>query len=218
VRPGGATALRLWVILAASLLLGACAIGNKHAYHDVVASVPASGTGQVAVATHDQRSYVLSGKKAPEFVGLSRGGYGNPFDVTTENAQPLAAAMTQAIANSLSQKGFQSIPVAVAASDAAGAVRDKLVSAGRDRSVLLTLREWKSDTYVNTSVQYDVTLSVLDRGGQVIGESRLNGEDDLGGDFVNPPGHAKTAVRAAFKAKLEQLLGDPAVAAALGSP
>src|SRR4029450_4737551 len=89
---------------------------------------------------------------------------------------------------------------------------------GRDRSVLLTPREWKSDNYMNTSVQYDVTLSVLDRGGQVIGESRLSGEDDLGGDFVHPPGHAKKAVRAAFKAKLEQLLGDPAVAAALGSP
>jgi hypothetical protein len=81
----------------------------------------------------------------------------------------------------------------------------------------LTLREWKSDTYMNTTILYDVTLSVLDRSGQVVGESRLKGEDNLGGDFVNPPAHAKTVVPAAFKAKLEQLLGDPAVASAFAS-
>jgi hypothetical protein len=51
----------------------------------------------------------------------------------------------------------------------------------------------------------------------VVGESRVKGEDNLGGDFVNPPGHAKKVVPAAFKAKLEQLLGDPAVALALAS-
>ena len=55
-----------------------------------------------------------------------------------------------------------------------------------ERAVLLTLREWKSDTYMNTTILYDVTLSVLDRSGQVVGESRLKGEDNLGGDFVNP--------------------------------
>jgi hypothetical protein len=205
------------VILAAPLLLAACAVGNKHAYHDVVAGVSASGTDQVAVATHDQRPYVLSGNKTPQFVGLMRGGYGNPFDVTTENARSLAEAMTQAIANSLSQKGFRSIPVAVAAPETAGTVREKLALAGGERAVLLTLREWKSDTYVNTTILYDVTLSVLDRSGQVVGESRVKGEDNLGGDFVNPPGHAKKVVPAAFKAKLEQLLGDPAVALALAS-
>jgi len=206
------------VLLAAPLLLGACAIGNKHAYHDVVASVPAGGTGQIAVATHDQRSYVLAGKKAPDFVGLSRGGYGNPFDVTTEGGRPLAEAMTQAIANSLKQKGFQSIPVVVAAADSEGVAREKLALTGSERAVLLTLREWKSDTYMNTSILYDVTLSVLDRDGRVIGESRLKGEDNLGGDFVNPPGHARKVVPAAFKAKMEQLLGEPAVATALSAP
>lgn len=209
----------VWVILAAPLLLAACvsAVGNKHAYHSVVASIPASGTGQVAVATHDQRPYVLSGNKHPRFVGLSRGGYGNPFDILTDDGRPLADSMTQAIVNSLNQKGFRSVPVAVTASEAAATAREKLMRAGGERAVLLTLREWKSDTYQNTWLAYDVTLTVLDRTGQVVGESRLAGKDDLGGDFLNPPGHAKKVVPAAFKAKLEQLLGDPAVVTALGS-
>ena len=144
MKPVGPARLSVCVILAAPLLLAACAIGNKHAYHSVVASVPASGAGQVAVATHDQRTYVLSGNKAPQFVGLSRGGYGNPFDITTEDGRPLAENMTQAIANSLNQKGFQSVPVALTASEGAAAAREKLMRAGGERAVLFTLREWKS--------------------------------------------------------------------------
>jgi hypothetical protein len=211
--------LRACIILWAPILLGACAIGNKHAYHSVVASVPVEGAGQVSVATHDQRPYVLSDKKTPEFVGLSRGGYGNPFDVTTENGRPLAENMTQAIATSLSQKGFESIPVAVTASEGVAVAREKLAQAGADRAVLLTLREWKSDTYMSTTIAYDVTLTILDRSGRVVGESRLMGEDNLGKDVVNPPAHAKKVVPEAFKAKLEQLLSDPAIVTALrGSP
>jgi hypothetical protein len=208
--------VRVVLILVAPLLLAACAVGNKHAYHDVVASVPASGTGQIGVATHDQRLYVVSGAKKPQFVGLSRGGWGNPFDITTEDGRTLAEAMTQAIAKSLSQKGFQAVPVAVTASETAAAIREKLAAQG-GRAVLLTLREWKSDTYTNTGLAYDVTLAVLDRSGQTVGESRLSGNDNLGGDFINPPAHAKKAVREAFKTKLEQLLADPAVVAALSA-
>src|SRR5262245_44940355 len=109
--------MRVCVILATLHLLAACAVGNKHSYHAEVAYVPETGSGPVSLATHDQRPYVISGKKAPEFVGVSRGGYGNPFDVTTENGRPLAEAMTQAVANTLSQKGFRSIPVTVNAAD-----------------------------------------------------------------------------------------------------
>jgi hypothetical protein len=207
------------VVLGAPLLFGACAVGNKHAYHSVVASVPSSGADQIAVATHDQRPYIISGNKAPQFVGLSRGGYGNPFDVTTEDGRSLAEDMTQAIVNSLNQKGYHSVPVVVTAADGAAVAREKLVQVDAERAVLLTLREWKSDTYVSTTITYDVTLTVLSRAGEVIGESRLQGEDNLGKDVINPPALAKKVTPAAFKAKLEQLFSEPTIVAALqGSP
>ncbi len=38
-----------------------------------------------------------------------------------------------------------------------------------ERAVLLTLREWKSDTCQITGLAYDVTLTVVDRTGQVVG-------------------------------------------------
>jgi hypothetical protein len=71
------------------------------------------------------------------------------------------------------------------------------------------------DTYQNTALIYDVRLSVLDATGKVIAEGAKQGRDDLGGSFMNPPAHAKTAVPVAFRRIFEGLLNDPKVIAAL---
>jgi hypothetical protein len=82
--------------------------------------------------------------------------------------------------------------------------------------LLLTLTEWKSDTFMNVALIYDVTLVVVDRGGTVLAEKRLQGRDNLEGSAWNSPSHARQAVPQAFKEKLQQLLDDDTVAAALG--
>ena len=82
---------------AATLLCHGCAVGNRHAYHTTVAPLQASGSHTIAVATHDEREYVRSGNKQPDFVGLQRGGYGNPFKVTTESGHALAQDVTDSI-------------------------------------------------------------------------------------------------------------------------
>lgn len=197
------------------LVLSGCAIGNRHAYHSVLATPTVSGSAQLGIATHDQRPYVLSGNKQPQFAGLSRGGYGNPFDIRTEDDAPLADGMTQALANSLRARGFRPVVVIVAASMSPAQVQERLAQSGGDRAVVLTLREWKSDTYVGTGLLYDVTLSVVDPSGRALAEKRLSGKDDLGANAWNPPAHAREAVPRAFKGKLEELLNDAAVTAAL---
>ena len=122
-----------------------------------------------------------------------------------------------AIANSLKLKAFEPIPVILSASVNPAEARERVARAGSGRGILLTLREWKSDTMVNTALIYDVTLSVLDRAGRVIAEASLQGRDNLGGSALNPPAHAREAAPRAVKAKLEELLSDPKVASALGS-
>ena len=78
---------------------------------------------------------------------------------------------------------------------------------------MLALREWKSDTLMGTALHCGASLRVPDRGG-LLAEASIAGNGDLGGSAINPPEHAKAAVPAAARAKLEALLSDPAVAEA----
>ena len=208
-------------LLAASFLLflfilaSGCAVGNKYNYRDVAADISASGAKTVSLATHDQREYVTSGKKAPDFIGLQRGGFGNPFNVSTESGKPLADDMTASITASLAKKGFKAVPVIVLYSENTASAYEKLKKTGAETLVLLTLNEWKSDTYNNVALNYDITLRILGKDGSTIAEKNIKGRDDLGGSFLNPPAHAKKAVPEAFGKKIEELFNSPEIARAL---
>src|SRR5262245_14882619 len=142
-----------WLLfLVMGSLCSGCAIGVKHNYADAIPQLTVAGTGTLAVATHDQRPYIVSGDTVPEFVGLSRGGYGNPFKVQTESARPLAEDMTRVLCTALHTQGFQCVPVLVAARDSAEEVQRKLHGVAGTLALLLVLHEWKSDTYINTAL------------------------------------------------------------------
>src|SRR5262249_18354723 len=178
-----------------------------------VASPQVSGSTAVSVATLDQREYVRSGSKEPQFVGLQRGGFGNPFDVRTADDKPLADSMTTALVNTLAKKGFRARPVAITHTLSPADARQQAVRVGADRALVLTLQEWKSDTALRVGLSYDMTMTVLDRTGAVLAEKRLQGQDNLGAASL--PSQVGDMVGAAFKTKLEQLLDDPGVAGAL---
>ena len=195
-----------------------CAIGNRHEYGTVVADFRVSGSYPVAVATRDQRDYVLSLKKSPNFVGLQRGGYGNPFDVTTEDGKPLADNVTAALANSLKAKGFVAVQIKTEVKDTSDTVVKKLMDASSSRTILLTLREWKTDTYMNVALLYNATLEVRDPVGTVLATVQIEGKDNLGGSAWNPPAVAKEVAPRALKEKLERLLNDPQVVKVMEKP
>lgn len=183
--------------------LGGCAFGQKIVYSGTVADIDASGTASVAIATWDQRPYVVTGDKKPTFVGLSRGGFGNPFDVNTASGAPLADDMSQSIAASLNARGFKAAVVHVAAAQSHRAVVDALRNTGDERDVLIKLDEWKTDTYVHTSLHYDVKVTVLGKDGDELASQSFRGEEKIGN------------VDAAFQHKIQQWFSDPKIVAAL---
>lgn len=196
------------LLILCCVLLASCAIGNQQSYHDAIADINASGNITVAVGTHDQRQYVLSGQSSPNYVGMQRGGYGNPFNVTTLSGKTLAEDMTASICNSLSARGFKTVAVTVTHSDTRDRVLEKMRAQKSERLLLLSLNEWQSDTYQNTGLAYDIKLDVFDAEGKKLAETALKGNDNLGGSFWNPPAYAKEAVPKAFKEKIEALLND----------
>jgi hypothetical protein len=99
------------IALLALLVLGGCAVGNKHQYDAAMPQINASSGGKAGVGAQDRRAYVLNGDKVETFVGLSRGGFGNPFDVKTESGQPLADEFGKAIQRALAGKGVTATAV-----------------------------------------------------------------------------------------------------------
>ncbi len=205
----------IFAIATVQILLSGCAVGNKYDYGSQTLELPVTSGGSVAVAVSDQRPYVLIGEKTPMFVGLQRGGFGNPFDVETLSQRPLAEDFTATIVAALESKGITVESVLVGQSGNDKKAIQALAASGADKSLLVSLREWKSDTMQNVAMIYDVKAQVFDARGQLIAENAAYGRDNLGGSFINPPKHAKTAVPAAYRRILEALRGDPKILDAL---
>jgi hypothetical protein len=201
--------------VAAAATCTGCAIGNQHAYHTITPQVQQPGAGWVAIAVDDRREAIVRGDKTPDFVGLSRGGYGNTFDVTTASEQALAVDFAETVARGLQQAGYRVSVVPSQRGQTPAKVMAQLARSGAGRFLLLRLNQWRSDTYQNTALDYDVVAMAFDGRGGVLAEKQLKGRDNLGGSFWNPPAHAKSAVPQAFQQKLEMLLNDPSITNAL---
>jgi hypothetical protein len=154
----------LQLIVGALILIASsgCAVGNKHQYADATPNLQIENGHATAVSVQDRRPYVLDGDKDPDFVGVQRGGFGNPFDVTTASGKPLAADMSEAVVAALKKKNLTAVAVSVAPDATDAAIKEIIVSAPAERLLNIKLLEWKSDTYQNTALIYHVELSVLD--------------------------------------------------------
>lgn len=193
------------------LALAACAIGNSYDYTAAVATLPPAG-GRIDALVIDQRAYVLSGDKAPDFVGLQRGGFGNPFDVTTASGRPLGEEVETVLVNSLTRAGADA---RAAGADTEAAAVAALGTGEATRLVVLRMADWKTDTMAQVTITWDLTLLVYDREGTVLAEETDAGREGTGeGGSALEAGKADIA-RRALEARLGALLSRPAVAAAL---
>ena len=204
--------MRAFAITVSALILAGCAVGRTASYSETSIAMPtATGSGTIAVAVQDRRPYVLSANKPESFVGLQRGGFGNPFDVNTSSGGPVAADLRETISRSLTSKGYKVTAVTLAPQESADAVKGKLMAAKAKRSALLTLTEWKSDTMMNIGILYDATLTIMNEKGQATATSTVKGNDNLGYAGFSP----EPTITAGFAKKLDVLFSDPKVAAAL---
>jgi hypothetical protein len=114
--------------------------------------------------------------------------------VITRSGKSLADDFRRAIVSALQNKGVSVTEVEIQPSFSRSRAREALVRTGAEKLILLTLREWKSDTYNRTALTYDVELTVLDSVGSMLAKTTLKGRDNLGGSFWNPPDHARDAI------------------------
>jgi hypothetical protein len=203
--------MRLAIALVVVVAAAGCAHGNKHGYTAVRPNLAVQGTLPVAVVVQDVRPYILTKEKTPDFVGLQRGGFGNPFDVTTESGRPLADDFSMSIADALARRGYKTMQAKAPAGRVPPDARAVAAESKASRVALVTIHEWKSDTYHNVALIHEVTLRVFDATGAPLATSSVSGRDNLGGSMWNAPDYAKGAVPTAYARKIEALFGSEAV-------
>lgn len=156
--------LRVVAILCVFSALGGCAFGQKVDYRESTTYISARSDIPIEVNVIDERPYVVSGSKNPTYVGTLRALYYNPFNMNTLTGDPLSFDLKEAIRRSLAKSSI----------DAPAAYSITKANPGQ-KLLMLKLKEWKSDTYMRTRFDYDITASVLDENGKELATKSTKG-------------------------------------------
>jgi len=205
--------LRTAVIATMMVLVAGCAVGNKYSYSESDLAIPVSGSGTIGLSVVDRRPYVLDGDKPAAFIGLQRGGFGNPFDVTTVSGKPLAEEVQTALSAGLKKRGYavtELYPRSGSESDIVAAIR----AGGLPDNVVLVMREWKTDAVMRLGLNHDLLLEVRDSDGNVLASSASQGQGESLGSAGMQDANAQLA-RRAFASKIEALFRDESVRSVL---
>lgn len=190
-------------LLACATLLGGCVVGQSlPAEYQAPPAAVAAGRAKVAVVVADERTYVKSGDKPPYFIGQYRGGFGNPWDVTTKDKAPLANLLERDLVNEIKSLGYVVVPRADAS-----------------RVLDVSIADWKFDGMVNGKFWYELHERVMGADGSQLASSNVMDSQVIEGSVW-------TGAKGAFEAKMPELYAgairklvreNPAIAGALNS-
>lgn len=145
---------------------GTTAFNRTENYANAWPAIRHSTHSKIAIIVKDERPYVQDGSKNETFVGLMRGGYGNPFDITTESKLPLADDIANAVRAGFLNSGINAYLL--------GPFQEAKKSKDKsERLLVLKIREWKSDTYTNTKFSYIIQAEIFDEQGKLTGSSSV---------------------------------------------
>jgi hypothetical protein len=153
-------------LLAGAVSLGGCVVGQTVSPRYSVGPGAAATGAPVALNAHDERPYVKNGEKPPYFIGQYRGGFGNPWNVSTEGEQPVASLLQRDLA-----KELQSLGHPVVAQSAGVRVLD------------VAIDDYQFDGYQNAKFWYLFNVRVIGADGKVIAQSAVEDKQVIQGTF-----------------------------------
>ena len=195
------------------LAITGCAVGNRYDYRRADIALPLSGEDAVGLGVLENRPYVKDGDKNSNFVGLQRGGFGNPFDVTTVSEKALTTDIAEALEKGLRQSGF-TVTRLQATTPGSSSVVAEIRERGESRNIVLTVNDWKTDIYLDMNLHFDLILQVLSRDGEVLASNRINGKEKVSGAAMSSDKNSRLA-ESALETKIGRLFNSPEIVDAL---
>jgi hypothetical protein len=208
-------ATRFIAILGMAVLVGGCAIGQEYDYSKVQTNLEAQTDKDVAVSVVDQRQYVVSGDKKPNFVGLQRAGFGIPYDVTTQSGQPLARQMNTAVVNALQDQDITAEALVLTPGTDTDEALERFQEGASDRFLLVDVKEWKTDVYARMTTHWDLVASVYDQSGTRLAQNSISGVEPVSASALGLEDPNSQKATQLTSRKLEELLNDPNIQSAL---
>jgi len=170
------------------------------------------GSGKVAIAVQDLRPMVLDGTKLPTFIGLHRDGPGMPRDANTKSGKTLAEDITAILTSSFTANGFQVTPFAVSTNDNQESLVRQQAAAAYDKIIVFTLKKFRSDSWAEVELQWEIKMSVYDGKGTLLAEKESIGfEEGLKRNYMGTisRGQAQKAITDKLGAILVELIAAP---------
>jgi len=135
--------------------------------------------------------------------------------VTTSSGRPLADDLLQAFTNTLRSAG-----TVVTGSTLSGTLSPEmaistLAKSGTERILYISFKEWKSDSFANSWIIYDVTAQIYDKNKKLLGSNHLQGKDAITSSAAMAANDANNSITTAFQLKIKELLSSPEIIAAL---
>lgn len=175
-----------FLLAAVVCFLTGCAFGQKISYTGVSSfQLPAKASRAVGLAVSDRRPAVISGDHSLQWVGYSRPPLGIPYGVHTESGRPLSDDFAVLLQSTLANNNIVAQTVSTQPFEEGKVIIARLTSYKNPRNILVSLNEWKTDSYVGLAVSlyFSVTLEVTDAKGQPLGQAASAGVKELGGAY-----------------------------------
>ena len=121
------------------------------------------------------------------------------------------------MASGLSRAGATVLIVDLTPKTTLDEAKRMLIGTGADKALLVNLDEWKTTTFYNIGLEYDLSAVVWGANGQLAAK-RVSGEQKIGewgSGSRGPISGDNELVSAAYKRTMEEILTDPAIANAL---
>ncbi|GEM_PF-1070838 len=177
-----------------------------------------SSTKSIAIAVLDQRPYIVSGEKPAKYIGQFELSMGGPYDAFTRSKQAMVNEFADKMPQLLGKQFSQLKTIYLEAGLSKQAAVEQLLATGAEKLVLISLKEWKSHTSIDTSLWFDAQLEAFNTDKQLLSYKRTQGHDTFGGAAIaGPITNAKRTLPHAFRQKMQALFSDPMVMASLTS-
>jgi hypothetical protein len=202
-------------------LLSGCVLTENT--RDAAFNLPAlelhgGSSNSIVVGVLDQRADVVSGHKPAKYIGEFELSMGGPYDAFTVSKQPMAHEFSNRLSGLLNGQFPQIKTVRLDIGLTKQQAVEKLLAVGANKVVLISLKQWKSHTAIDTSLWFDVQLETFNAEKQLLSYKRIQGHDTFGGAaLAGPITNSKRTLPHAFRQKMQALFSDPLVLASLTS-